>query len=338
MVKTKQTISLAIPIALCILCGDGQTASAVRRSGYAAVTEFELWDANTNEKITTLLDGAQIPMREGEGFNVKAIVHQRIGSLLMSHNGQPVHVENSSPYFFCADNGGNPHRCTELVEGDHIIEATPYPFPSASGPAATSSSVSFSIVPSNLDTAMTTTPANETGFLPEPETAIKEPAPSLAPTAVVTPVLFAPIATTPANETGFLPEPETAIKEPAPSLAPTAVVTPVLFAPIATTLVVAQTTKTSDEFSGIRINCGGPSYTDAEGNVWSADKYFVDVGIASGTFILEQVIAGTTEDALYHSERWGLFQYEIPVPPGDYQVILQCVDSLCVIFASSPTH
>lgn len=84
--------------------------------------------------------------------------------------------------------------------------------------------------------------------------------------------------------------------------------------------------KPTGDFQEIRINCGGPAYIDTDNRVWSADKYF-DGGTAYSTY-QEEVIAGTTMDTLFQSERYGEFKYEIPVPEGDYQVILQYVYAL----------
>ncbi len=61
----------------------------------------------------------------------------------------------------------------------------------------------------------------------------------------------------------------------------------------------------------IYINCGGPTLTF--GNVWQADNYFVNGNI----FSTNTPISGTSNDALYQSERWGgNLSYNIPVSNG----------------------
>lgn len=75
----------------------------------------------------------------------------------------------------------------------------------------------------------------------------------------------------------------------------------------------------------VRINSGGPEYTDGDGNVWSADQYF-DNG---QTFSKNNLaIENTEDDTLYQTERYGgqnngTMSYSIPVPaPGNYYVNL----------------
>jgi Malectin domain len=283
----------------------------------SVVTSFELWDAATKEKIVTLVDGTSIPMQTG-GFNVKAVVEMCIGSLAVAHNGQRIHhVENFHPYFFCADLMGQPNRCDTLVEGEHTIKVTPYAFRYALGPAATSNSISFTIVPTlkkpvtsdtDLGRDVVSPAATTTATTTQPDNTVIVP-----PRNISQPVAAPPVPITP---------PVTAVVNRRPTAnAPNATTT------TATTTITTTTTSTSStgDFATIRINCGGPAHTDAEGNIWMADKYYVvQKGVDSGAYYLEGgVILGTTEEELFQSERWGLFKYEIPVPPGDYQVILQ---------------
>jgi len=71
-------------------------------------------------------------------------------------------------------------------------------------------------------------------------------------------------------------------------------------------------------FNSIRINSGGPQLT-AGGNVFSADLF------ASGGELFDNIVSinGTTDDALYQTERWGNFTYNIPVPgQGAYDIRL----------------
>lgn len=65
------------------------------------------------------------------------------------------------------------------------------------------------------------------------------------------------------------------------------------------------------------INSGGPSVTFGS-QVWNADKNFSG-GTTYGT---STAIAGTTNDAIYQTERYGNMSYAIPVPAGKYTVKL----------------
>lgn len=78
----------------------------------------------------------------------------------------------------------------------------------------------------------------------------------------------------------------------------------------------------------VSINCGGPDYVDAEGVTWMADQYY-DVG-GGWTNVHLDSVAGAEEDELYFSEHvWGQqwggygFTYNIPVPNGQYEVLLK---------------
>jgi VCBS repeat-containing protein len=79
----------------------------------------------------------------------------------------------------------------------------------------------------------------------------------------------------------------------------------------------------------LRINAGGPAFTDSAGQVWAADQHFSGGGI----FVNERAIAGTNDDPLYQTERTGTrngpgdaFAYNIPVPNGTYAVTLSFAD------------
>lgn len=68
----------------------------------------------------------------------------------------------------------------------------------------------------------------------------------------------------------------------------------------------------------VRINVGGTAFTDAAGKVWEADR-----GFTGGTaFTSTAPIANTTNDSLYQSQRYGVFSYAVPVPNGEYVVLL----------------
>ena len=72
----------------------------------------------------------------------------------------------------------------------------------------------------------------------------------------------------------------------------------------------------------LRINAGGSTFTSPEGYKFWADT----LGYVKGdTKIYRRRVAikGTENELLYQSERWGkTFQYEIPLPPGTYDITL----------------
>jgi hypothetical protein len=70
----------------------------------------------------------------------------------------------------------------------------------------------------------------------------------------------------------------------------------------------------------IRVNSGGPAYTDPLGNTWSADTGF----IGGNTLGTNAVVSGPEQPpTVFQSVRWGSFQYQFTVPNGLYNVKLK---------------
>jgi hypothetical protein len=81
----------------------------------------------------------------------------------------------------------------------------------------------------------------------------------------------------------------------------------------------------------IRINAGGEQVTDSQGRVWKADTFFTGTSEAHST---TKAIAGTTEDKLYQTERWGQdLSYAIPIKNGTYDVKLHHAE---IFFGKGP--
>ncbi len=93
-----------------------------------------------------------------------------------------------------------------------------------------------------------------------------------------------------------------------------------------------------------RVNCGGPDYTDINGNLWSADVHktatdtwgslsWTDDYAGLPSFYASQrrthdLIHGTFDRKLFQTFRYGQhkLRYEFPVPNGDYTVELYFVE------------
>jgi len=77
------------------------------------------------------------------------------------------------------------------------------------------------------------------------------------------------------------------------------------------------------DFVPVRINCGGPSYEDAEGNSWLADSYYNGMGSASSDLL--NALFGAPEAGLYQTYRvnnrvWeDPLAYSITVPNGKFE-------------------
>ncbi len=88
---------------------------------------------------------------------------------------------------------------------------------------------------------------------------------------------------------------------------------------------VPPVTTPSNNDGSIRIDAAGSAnYTDANGVVWSKDKYY-----SGGSSTLTAIPINNTPDAvLYYDRRFGkAFSYAIPVVPGDYTLNLSFADS-----------
>jgi hypothetical protein len=81
----------------------------------------------------------------------------------------------------------------------------------------------------------------------------------------------------------------------------------------------------------LRINCGGPDFTDEAGKAWSGDKLFQG-GLDFYLFNLAGEHHGFPASQVYETERYfpdpRPFSpgYEIPLAPGEYKVTLHFVE------------
>jgi hypothetical protein len=87
-------------------------------------------------------------------------------------------------------------------------------------------------------------------------------------------------------------------------------------------------TGTGTSFTPIRVNTGGPAYTDSLHNVWSADTGFS----GGNTYTATGTVTNTTDPTLYLSERYGAMTYTFTVPAGTYNVTLKFAE----IFYTNP--
>jgi fibronectin type 3 domain-containing protein len=79
----------------------------------------------------------------------------------------------------------------------------------------------------------------------------------------------------------------------------------------------SSTTTSAGAGQPTRIDVGATSsYTSSAGQTFSADTFFSGGNVRSGT----APISGTNDQKLYQSERWGIFNYAIPVTNGTYDV------------------
>ena len=81
-------------------------------------------------------------------------------------------------------------------------------------------------------------------------------------------------------------------------------------------------TSSPSAFTPIRVNAGGPAYTDSLGQVWSTDTGYQQ-GTSNST---TAAISGTSDPTLYQTEHYsttGTLTYQFNVPNGSYTVTLK---------------
>ena len=80
------------------------------------------------------------------------------------------------------------------------------------------------------------------------------------------------------------------------------------------------TVNPAPSFTPVRINSGGPAYTDSLGQRWVADTDYS----GGGPYTVTTTITNTADPTLYKTSRFGSsFSYAIPAPAGTYSVTLK---------------
>jgi hypothetical protein len=74
------------------------------------------------------------------------------------------------------------------------------------------------------------------------------------------------------------------------------------------------------------INSGGPAVVTPI-QAWTADSYYA----SGGVYAYPTYISNTTEQAVYQTNRWGNFQYNLPVADGAYDVTLKFAEIAPVV-------
>jgi hypothetical protein len=80
----------------------------------------------------------------------------------------------------------------------------------------------------------------------------------------------------------------------------------------------------TDQAIRIRWGAASHSYMDVAGQIWLADRYCTGGSTFSHP---NHEIQGTDDPALFQQGREGKFQCRIPVPPGDYELLLLFADT-----------
>jgi hypothetical protein len=83
-------------------------------------------------------------------------------------------------------------------------------------------------------------------------------------------------------------------------------------------IIINQSTPLPGKQPDVAINVGGPQFVTENSIIYSADTFFT----GGSVYGAGNQIAGTTEDNIYQSERYGIFSYRIPVQNGTYNLTL----------------
>ena len=75
----------------------------------------------------------------------------------------------------------------------------------------------------------------------------------------------------------------------------------------------------------ILAGLGNGTYTDRFGRVWGGDRYFAGGNVFESS---GRPIIGARDTRLYQTRREGAFTYEIPLPPGNYEMRLYFAETL----------
>jgi hypothetical protein len=81
----------------------------------------------------------------------------------------------------------------------------------------------------------------------------------------------------------------------------------------------------------VLVESGGAGFVDSQGRTWLADQGFVGGQTTDRGAI---TIAGTSDPAIYRTERWGLTGYRLAVANGDYRVRLHFAETYPAITAA----
>jgi len=120
-------MKLFLVAAACCLLVSPATA-ALRGSGggggrdLQTLTSLVLVNADTNQRIADIVDGAVITVPTNAALNVEATVAGDMPSakVQFSYNGDIFRTETVAPYAFCGDKSGDFTACIELVPGPTI--------------------------------------------------------------------------------------------------------------------------------------------------------------------------------------------------------------------------
>ncbi len=110
-----------------------------------SIASFELVDADTDQVIAQLSDGAEITLDAGQNVNLVANTSGSIGSVRFWVDGAYTANENAAPYAIAGDSSGD-FKVWSITPGTHTVDAIPYTLANGGGESCGQDSVTFTLV------------------------------------------------------------------------------------------------------------------------------------------------------------------------------------------------
>jgi glucose/arabinose dehydrogenase len=123
-----------------------------------AVTTLSIINADTDQAIGNLVNGATINLNNTPRINLRAVTNPgTVGSVVFTLNGVNIRTENFGPYSIAGENGVD-YQPWNVAPGTYTLTATPYTGSGATGTAGTPYTVTFTV------TRSTTPPTGNAGL------------------------------------------------------------------------------------------------------------------------------------------------------------------------------
>ena len=306
-------MKLLLTLTLCSLLGWSSLAQSVQ--------SFTLVNADTDTDIRLLQNGETLNLATLPTTNLSVRANTSpatVGSVRFAYDGNTnFQTESVAPYALEGDTNGDYNPWTPAL-GSHTLTATPFSAASAGGTAGTPLTITFTVI-------------NQTATAPQPPTNLV--ATALSSTSIYLTWDDAPdgndygIERSLSPNSGFTQVDASYFGDSQHTSAGLQPNTTYYFRvrtfldgePSAYSAVVSATTE--DAVAAVplyAINAGGGAYTAPDGTKFTADQY-----VSGGsTYSNSAAVAGTNQDPVYQSERYGTFSYALPVDNGTYQVTL----------------
>ncbi|WP_229310725.1 malectin domain-containing carbohydrate-binding protein, partial [Larkinella arboricola] len=305
-------------------------------AGGQQVINYSLMNADTEQEIKVLTNGDQLNLNTlpTRNLNIRANTSPNtVGSVKMVLSGKQskTQTETGAPYSLFGDTNGNYNPWIPAV-GSYNLTTTPYSGASATGTAGTPLTITFTVVdqapPANQAPVLATIGA-KSATVGKPLSFTAQATDADIPVQALTYSVSGHEAATINPNTGAFSWTPTTTGIFSLTVKVTDNGTPALSSQEVVTVTV------NPDVPGTRINAGGPVFATSDGKQFVADTYFSGGGTSSAGNV---PINGTQDDALYQTERYGNFSYNVPVTNGYYNVTLHFAETYSAVINGTTTR